>query len=258
VIGVAFDGTGYGTDGKIWGGEFLIADYRNFKRMAHFEYLPLPGGESTVKNPYRITAGYLLALMNEDVLKQDLPFRKYMTDEQTRIIIEQVKKNINAPLTSSCGRLFDAVSALLGIRGKASYEAQAAIEMEMLACDEPNELSVYPYKCDNEENQRIIRLGDLFKAILADLHNNVSKATIAAKFHNTITVVVGDLCRIISGETGVRDVALSGGVFQNRFLLRKTVGILKESGFRVLTHRQVPTNDGGISLGQVVIAGHYR
>jgi hydrogenase maturation protein HypF len=154
--------------------------------------------------------------------------------------------------------LFDAVSTLLGIRGKVTYEAQAAIEMEMLACDEPNELSVYPYKYDNKENRRIIRLGDLIEAILTDLHNNVSKATIAARFHNTITVVIDDLCRIISDETGIRDVALSGGVFQNRLLFRKTVGILKESGFRVLTHRQVPTNDGGISLGQVVIAGHYR
>jgi hydrogenase maturation protein HypF len=258
VIGVAFDGTGYGTDGKIWGGEFLVADYRNFKRMAHFEYLPLPGGEAAVKNPCRITAGYLLSLMGDDVHKQDLPFRKYMTDEQTRIIAEQVKKDINSPLTSSCGRLFDAVSALLGIRGEASYEAQAAIEMEMLCFDEPDEWGVYPYRYDNEEGRRIIRLGDLFEAILADLHNSVSEATIAVKFHNTISAIISELCQVISGDTGIEDIALSGGVFQNRLLLRKTVGMLKEFGFRVLTHRQVPTNDGGISLGQAVIAGQYR
>ena len=258
VIGVAFDGTGYGTDGKIWGGEFLVADYSDFKRMACFEYLPLPGGEAAVKNPYRIITGYLLALMGEDILKQDLPFNKYMTDQQTRIIIEQVKKNINSPLTSSCGRLFDAVSALLGVRGETSYEAQAAIEMEMRAYDEPNESGTYPYRYDNKDNHRIIRLIDLFESILADLHDGVSKATIAARFHNTIAVISNDLCQVISGETGINDIALSGGVFQNRFLLRKTVGILKDSGFRVFTHRQVPTNDGGISLGQVVIAGQNR
>jgi hydrogenase maturation protein HypF len=258
VIGVAFDGTGYGTDGKIWGGEFLVADYRNFKRMAHFEYLPLPGGEAAVKNPYRITAGYLLALMGDDVFKQGLPFRKYMTDEQIRIIVEQVKKNINSPLTSSCGRLFDAVSALLGIRGEASYEGQAAIEMEMLCFDGPDDSGVYPYKYDSEEGRRIIRLGDLLQAILTDLHNGVSKATIALRFHNTISTIIDELCQVVSGDTGIKDIALSGGVFQNRLLLRKTAGMLKKSGFRVLTHRQIPTNDGGISLGQVVIAGQYQ
>ena len=258
VIGVAFDGTGYGTDGKIWGGEFLIADYRDFRRLAHFEYLPLPGGEAAVKNPYRITTGYLLSLMGEDVLEQDLPFRKYTSDEQAQVIIGQVKKNINSPLTSSCGRLFDAVSALLGIRGKVGYEAQAAIEMEMLAYDERNDTVVYPFIYDGEEGRRIIRLGDLFEAIIIDLHDGVSKATIAARFHTTITAVTNELCQVISGNTGITDVALSGGVFQNRLLLRKTVSMLKKSGFRVFTHRQVPTNDGGISLGQVVIASQYQ
>jgi hydrogenase maturation protein HypF len=256
VIGVAFDGTGYGTDGKIWGSEFLIADYRNFKRMAHFEYLPLPGGEAAVRNPYRIITGYLLSLMGNDVIKQDLPFKKYVSDEQIRIIAEQVNKNINSPLTSSCGRLFDAVSALLGIRGIANYEAQAAVEMEMLCFDEPDELWVYPYKYDYEEGRRIIRLGGLFEAILADLHKAVSTDTIAVRFHNTISTIINELCLVISGDTGIKDIALSGGVFQNRFLLRKTVGMLKQSGFRVLTHRQVPANDGGISLGQAAIAGN--
>ncbi|UCD10016.1 MAG: carbamoyltransferase HypF [Dehalococcoidales bacterium] len=259
VIGVTFDGTGYGTDGKIWGGEFLVADYNDFRRMVHFEYLPLPGGEAAIKNPYRITAGYLVALMGEDVLQQELPFRKHMTEEQVRMIVEQVKKNINAPLTSSCGRLFDAVSSLLGIRGEVSYEAQAAIEMEMLAYDEPDESGVYPYSyTDNQEGLRIIRLGDLFSAILTDLHSDTTQAKIAVRFHNTVAAITNNLCKVISDDTGIRDIALSGGVFQNRLLLRKTVEMLKVSGFRVLTHRQVPTNDGGISLGQVVVAGQYR
>ncbi len=258
VIGVAFDGTGYGTDGKIWGGEFLVADYKEFKRAAHFEYLPLPGGEAAIKKPYRITAGYLLSLFGEDALKQDLPFMKRITEEEVGIITQQVKKSIISPLTSSCGRLFDAVSALLGIRYEAGYEAQAAIEMEMLAYDEADDTTVYTYSLDKKEDRRIIRVGDMFSAMIEDLHKGASQAKIAARFHNTVAVIIKDLCKVISGDTGIKDVALSGGVFQNRLLLRKSIGMLKQSGFRVLTHRQVPTNDGGISLGQVVIAGFHR
>ena len=254
VIGVAFDGTGYGTDGNIWGGEFLVADYRGFTRVGHLEYLPLPGGALAIKKPYRIAVSYILSLLGATALKQDLPFLRGVDNMEIDIISRQIEKEINSPLTSSCGRLFDAVSALLGVRGEVEYEAQAAIELEMLAYDEVNETARYPFSIAEQDGLRLVKLQDLVSAIIHDLQVDTSQARIAAKFHNTITQMMSELCQVISNETGITQVVLSGGVFQNRLLLTKAVGLLEAGGFKVFTHRQVPTNDGGISLGQVVIA----
>lgn len=254
VIGVAFDGTGFGTDGNIWGGEFLVADYQQFTRMGHIEYLPLPGGALAIKKPYRIAIGYLLSLFGEDGLRQDLPFLKQVDSLEIDIIKKQVERKINSPLTSSCGRLFDAVSALIGVRGEIEYEAQAAIELEMLADDEVNETDYYPFSIVEQNGLSLLKLKDLFSAIIYDLQSNTAKATISAKFHNTIGRIIRELCQIISHKTGISQVVLSGGVFQNRLLLRKTVSLLEAAGFTVFTHKQVPCNDGGISLGQAVVA----
>jgi hydrogenase maturation protein HypF len=251
VIGVAFDGTGYGTDGRIWGGEFLVADYQKFSRMAQLEYLPLPGGALAVKRPYRTAVGYLLSL---ELDLKGLPFLNNVDAQEIDIIKSQVEKKINSPLTSSCGRLFDAVSALLGIRGVIQYDAQAAIELEMLASDAPGEMDSYPFSLADENGVSIIRLRDLFDAIVSDLRADTSKSIIAARFHNTVAGMVGQVSRLISNKTGLDRVALSGGVFQNRLLLEKSINLLEVDGFRVFTHRQVPCNDGGVSLGQVVIA----
>jgi hydrogenase maturation protein HypF len=253
VIGVAFDGTGYGADGNIWGGEFMVADYHSFTRLGHFEYLPLPGGALAIKKPRRIAIGYLLSLLGEATLKQALPFLKQL-DAEIEIIKQQVRQKINSPLTSSCGRLFDAISALLGVRGEIEYEAQAAIELEMLACDAADETGVYPFSMIKENGLTIIKLGNLLSAVLQDLQDGVARARIAARFHNTVAMMIKELCKIISHETGLSQVVLSGGVFQNRLLLRKAVHLLEAEGLEVYTHRQVPTNDGGISLGQAVIA----
>ncbi len=252
VIGVSFDGTGYGTDGQIWGGEFLVADYRQFARMARLEYLPLPGGALAIRKPYRTAIGYLTSLGVD--LDQRLPFLKQVDDVELRIIQSQLEKNINSPLTSSCGRLFDAVSALIGVRSVIEYEAQAAIELEMLACEEVSETGSYPYSVIESDGVSIIKLQDLFSAIIHDLHSNTPAARIAARFHNTAARMIAELCQIISSKTSLTKVALSGGVFQNRLLLRKAVALLESGGFEVFTHRQAPCNDGGISLGQVVIA----
>ena len=252
VIGVSFDGTGYGSDGHIWGGEFLVADYRQFTRMGHLEYLPLPGGALAIKKPYRIATGYLLSLFGDS--NQHLPFLKNADPLEIDIIKSQLEKNINSPLTSSCGRLFDAVSALLGIRGEIEYEAQAAIELEMLAYDKASETGSYPFTLIEQDNMSLIKLQDLFAAIVHDLHSKTPKPEIAVRFHNTVARMITELCQIISSNTGITQVALSGGVFQNRLLLRKAVALLESDGFEVFTHRQVPCNDGGISLGQVVIA----
>ena len=254
VIGVALDGTGYGNDGNIWGGEFLVADYQRFTRMGHLEYLPLPGGTIAIKKPYRTAIGYILSLLGETALKPDLPFLKQVDSVEIDIIKKLIEKKINSPLTSSCGRLFDAVSALLGIRGEIDYEAQAAIELEMLAYNAEDENDGYPFSIIEQDGISVVKLQNLFSAIISDLQSNTTKAIIAAKFHNTIAQMTKRLCQVISNKTSITQVVLSGGVFQNRLLLRKAVSLLEASGFSVFTHQQVPCNDGGISLGQAVIA----
>ncbi len=267
VIGVAWDGTGYGSDGHIWGGEFLVADYRGFRRAAHLEYLPIPGGEAAIRNPYRLAIGYLYALAGQ------LPsFRSPSApppplgppqswggrgEEELRIIKQQIDQGINCPQTSAGGRLFDAVSALLGIRERITYEAQAAIELEM-AAQIPNPKSQipngYPFGVEEGEDGMVIRLRPLFEALLADRRGGVAVGKMAYRFHVTVAEMMRVVCERIAEETGLRTVALSGGCFQNRLLLALVVPRLQEVGLRVLLHRQVPCNDGGISLGQAVIA----
>jgi hydrogenase maturation protein HypF len=251
VIGVAFDGTGYGSDGLIWGGEFLIADYKGFDRVGHFEYVPLPGGTVAIERPYRMAISYLLTLLGKDALKSDLAFLKDVSSQELAIIEMQLMKGINSPLTSSCGRLFDAVSALIGIRGKIDYEAQAAIEMEM-AADE-NEQGSYPFSIMEKDEVNVVHFKQLFSSVIKDLQDRVPQSNIAMKFHRTMAEVVVQMCRRLSGRSGLKKIALSGGVFQNRLLLRLTVSALERAGFEVLTHSKVPTNDGGVSLGQAVI-----
>jgi len=271
VIGVAFDGTGMGADGNIWGGEFLVADYRNFNRAGHLEYLPLPGGAAAIKRPRRTAIGYILTLLGESTLNHDLPVMREADDMEIEVIKRQIERKINSPLTSSMGRLFDAISALLGIRSEIDYEGQAAVELEMVALSsviarpgpsEARELDEaisgnnesYPYRIVEDEGIRIVHLKDLLSAVIEDLHQGISKGMISVKFHNTVARMINEMCHLIADETGVSQVALSGGVFQNRLLLRKTVSLLESSSFQVFTHRQVPCNDGGISLGQAVIA----
>jgi hydrogenase maturation protein HypF len=281
VIGVAFDGTGMGVDGNIWGGEFLVADYRSFNRVGHLEYLPLPGGAAAIKRPYRTAIGYVLTLLGENALndviasearQSQLASIGRVTEVEVEVIKRQLERRINAPLNSSTGRLFDAISALLGIRGEIDYEGQAAVELEMAALSSYSEETSsviakrmsdeaisgnkesYPYHIAEEEGIRIVYLSDLLAAVIEDLHQGISKGMISVKFHNTVAPMINEMCRLIADETGVRRVALSGGVFQNRLLYKKTVSLLESSGLQVFTHRQVPCNDGGISLGQAIIA----
>jgi hydrogenase maturation protein HypF len=254
VIGVSLDGTGYGTDGNIWGGEFLVADYKKFTRAAHLEYLPLPGGALAIKKPYRTALGYLSALGIE--LEDKLTFLQKIDSREIGIIRDQVKKKVNTPFTSSMGRLFDAVSALINIRGIIEYEAQAAIDLETLAVDNEDETGCYPFSIVSQNGVSIIQIHEILTAIIKDLEQNKAKAVIAARFHNTIARMIVEGCRKISFTSGIKQTALSGGVFQNRLLLRKTIPLLESAGLEVYTHRQVPCNDGGISLGQVAIANH--
>jgi hydrogenase maturation protein HypF len=249
VIGLAFDGTGYGTDGAIWGGEILVADYAGFERAAQLEYLPLPGGDAAIRKPWRIAVGYAHAL-GLDI--SDLPFIRTLDPQAVDVVRLQVEKRLNTVSTSSMGRLFDAVAALAGIRTEVTYEAQAAIELEVLARDHIVDAKPYPYQLQDN----IIQLKELIAAVIESVRRNEPPDLIGARFHKTIAALsVEAACRIREQE-GLNEVALSGGVWQNKLLLELTMAGLEKNGFTVYFHRQTPANDGGIALGQAVISNH--
>jgi hydrogenase maturation protein HypF len=253
VIGVALDGTGYGSDGTIWGGEFLVVDYRSFTRAGHLEPVPMPGGAAAIERPYRMAFSYVYSLLGQESLDQGLPFLREVSGEEIEVMKQQLERGLNAPLTSSCGRLFDGVSALLGIRGTVDYEAQAAVELEMAATGHTGQVQAYPYSIGERNGVRVVELKELFQAIIHDIRQRPTPA-ISLRFHHTVARMVAEMCLLVSRETGLCKVALSGGVFQNRLLQRLAVAALESKGFEVLTHALVPTNDGDISLGQAVVA----
>jgi len=255
VIGVALDGTGYGSDGTIWGGEFLLADLSSFRRAGHLEYVPLPGGVAAIKKPYRMALSYLYTLLGDDLPLAGLPLAD-LDPGEVEIVRKQLERGINSPLTSSAGRLFDAVSALTGVRGEIDYEAQAAIELEMAAPDKVGDFEgeSYPFTIIEEQGVRVVRLAGLISSVARDVRAGVPVPIVSARFHHTVAQIITRMCRAIAGESGIKEVALSGGVFQNRLLLKLATSALKREGFRVLTHHLVPCNDGGVSLGQAVVA----
>lgn len=257
VIGVALDGTGYGTDGKIWGGEFLVADECDFKRVGHLKYLPLPGGDAAVKEVVRIALSYLYDVFGGELWNLEIPFVDELDKSRARIILKMIEQEINSPMTSSCGRLFDAVSALIGIRQKISYEAQAAIELEMKAHGQNRTLDYddeYDFELVENEDRWIIDVTSMFHKIVDDIKDSVPQSVISVKFHNSVAQFILSMCMRIREKYNLKEVALSGGVFQNRYLLCKVVKMLESYGFVPYFQKKVPTNDGGISLGQVVIA----
>ncbi len=246
VIGVAFDGTGYGDDGAIWGGEFLIADYLGYERRLHLEYFRLPGGDAAIRHPARIALALLWSL-GMDWDPRLASFRDFEPAELSTIRT-QLERGLNAPNTSSMGRLFDAAAALAGVRQKVNYEAQAAIEFEALAS--PGVDGEYSFVV----GERAVVVKPALEALLADVFSGVPKSIISARFHNGLARMVVDASARIRLETGLNDVVLSGGVWQNITLLRRTLSLLRDSGFRVYIHRAVPANDGGLALGQDAIA----
>jgi hydrogenase maturation protein HypF len=253
VIGVALDGTGYGADGAIWGGEFLIAELGRFDRVGHLEYVPLLGGEAAIKKPYRMALSYIYSLLGEDTPLDGLLLGKLGSSELD-LLKQQLKRELNCPPTSSAGRLFDAVSAIAGVCSEISYEAQAAIELEMVAEGERRSIKLYPFEIVDRNGLRVVKLSKLIAAIVKDVRAGVPASRVSLQFHRTMAQIVREMCLSISEDTGIKVVALSGGVFQNRLLARLTVETLEADGFKVLTHRDVPCNDGGISLGQAVVA----
>jgi hydrogenase maturation protein HypF len=253
VIGVAFDGTGYGEDGAIWGGEFMLASYNSFQRYGHLRYFPLPGGDLAIRHPARIALAYLWASGLE--WTSDLPPVKALEAQEKKILLYQLENNINTIQTSSIGRLFDAVAALLGIRAVVNYEAQAAIELEALA--DPDDSGIYPFGIScSDENMVTIDPAPLIYSVMQDHLIGQPLSYISARFHNAVAEIVGKMAVSMRNTYQVNTIVLSGGVWQNLFLLSKTIKTLSYNGFQVLTHQQVPPNDGGVSLGQAVTAYH--
>jgi hydrogenase maturation protein HypF len=245
VLGVAFDGLGYGGDATFWGGEFLLADLAGFQRLAHLAPVPMPGGAAAIKQPWRMAAAYLDAAFGAEI-PEAFPNRP-----QWQSVVSLARHGVHAPLTSSAGRLFDAVAAIIGVRDAVNYEGQAAIELEQLA--DPAETRCYRAGLAGADPV-LIAGTDLIRSTVDDLRRRVPAPVIAARFHNGITDAIVRTCGVLRESTGIGTVALSGGVFQNLLLLRRTVQGLDAWGFRVLTHSRVPTNDGGVSLGQAVVA----
>jgi hydrogenase maturation protein HypF len=268
VIGVAFDGTGYGTDGTIWGGEFLVADLAGFERAGHLAPVPMPGGAAAIRQPWRMAAAYLDADPQSpggqgkdylDVMRRNA--------ERWPTIVAMARKGVNSPMTSSAGRLFDAAAAILGVRDAINYEGQAAVELEQLA--DPGETGAYPADIETSPSAAVplraglaasrggfrARGGDLLHGVVDDLATGIAPEVIAARFHHGVAALIEAGCLLTRERSGLGTVALSGGVFQNQLLLRSAVSRLEARGFRVLVHSRIPCNDGGISLGQAVIAG---
>jgi hydrogenase maturation protein HypF len=248
VLGVAWDGTGYGTDGTTWGGEFLLTDEESFQRAAHFRQFRLPGGDAAVREPRRTALGVLYEIWTDNVIsdRRLAPIASFSNSELT-VIAQMLSKGINSPLTSSAGRLFDAVASILGLRQRVTFEGQAAMELECAI--QPHIDELYPFEITNG-SPSIVDWGAMIPEILLDLQKGDSAGIISAKFHNTLAEIIVTVAR----KVGEPRVLLTGGCFQNRFLIERSVRRLSEAGFQPYWHQRVPPNDGGIALGQIVAA----
>jgi hydrogenase maturation protein HypF len=254
VIGVTFDGTGFGTDGAVWGGEFLVGGYREFRRAAHLRYVGMPGGDRAVREPWRMALAHLL-----DAQLEDSPLAARLSLVELVTVTTMLGRRLNAPLTSSAGRLFDAVASLAGVRDRASYEGQAAVELEWLASSTAP-AGAYPYliqqpeSADGADPPLVIDTRPLIAAVAGDARRGVAAGLIARRFHRTLAEVIAAVCGKLRDGTGLGDVVLSGGVFLNALLTEEVTTRLGADGFRVYRHTRVPPNDGGLSLGQLAVA----
>jgi len=250
VIGVALDGLGFGADGRMWGGEFFVADFLNAERVAHLDYVPMPGGARAVREPWRMAAVYLHRAMGDDFLKLDIPFVHNMNARSWATLRRMAATDTNSPETSSMGRLFDAVSALIGLRSAVNYEGQAAIELEAIgdaSCDES-------YEFEFGATGSIIRADAVIRRAVEDLLDGRKPEEVSAKFQSGVARLITSVAHRIRDERQLGRVVLSGGVFQNMYLLERACRLLRQDGFEVFTHSRVPPNDGGISFGQAAIA----
>jgi hydrogenase maturation protein HypF len=250
VIGISLDGTGYGTDGNIWGGEFMIADLNNLKRYSHFDYIPLPGGDKAVDEPWRIAFSYIYKYMGDKFDYESLPLFRSVGHKKLSIVKDMIDRKVNVPLSSGAGRLFDAVSAIIGLCPVATFDSEGPMRLESAINEKTDDY--YPF-----QTGPVINFSAMLEAIITDtIRNNIS--AISARFHNTIARVILNLSGDIRKETSINKVILSGGVFQNKYLVEKSISLLKANKFKVFTNSIVPANDGGIALGQLIIASKTR
>ena len=251
VIGLSFDGTGYGTDGAIWGSEILIAEEHDFKRAGHLAYVSMPGSSAAIKEPWRMAVSYLNDAFGDEFRNLDIGAIRKIENKKINIIREMIAKGINSPQTSSLGRLFDGVAAICGIRNRVNFEGQAAMELEMLA-EETTE-SRYDYEWETDDIICILP-APIIRGIVADVHNRVPVSKISAKFHKTLICLFAEICEVIRNRRGLNRVVLSGGCFQNATLLAGLIQALEKRNFQVFSNQQVSSNDGGIALGQAMVA----
>ncbi len=262
ILGIALDGLGYGEDGKLWGGEFLLADYRQFKRLATFKAVAMIGGKQAIYQPWRNTYAQLLSAFTWQDLKQEygeLEILQFLEKKPLNLLNQLIEKEINSPLASSVGRLFDAVAAAIGIcREESSYEGQAAIEMEALvdahSLNNDEETQNYPFKLGILDSIYCIDPRPMWQALLHDLQQQISQPVIATKFHKSLANAIVEMVKDLRTENVINEVVISGGVFQNSILLQQVSKRLEALEINILTHSLVPSNDGGLSLGQAVIA----
>jgi hydrogenase maturation protein HypF len=255
VIGVAMDGAGYGTDGRTWGCEFLLAGLSGFERLGHLTYVHLPGGDAAAKEPYRMAISYLDHSYGDGFEGHDVC--KRWNRDDVELLTTMIHKGINSPLASSAGRLFDAVSSLLGICDFSTYEGQAAMELEAIASDDVSETYTLEVRT-NSDGTFLVDSAEMVANIVEDFERHIPAPIIAGKFHNAMARAILEGCQLSREMTGLKDVALSGGVFQNKLLTEKALRLLDVNRFVCHLHEVVPTNDGGISLGQAVVAASKR
>lgn len=252
VIGVAFDGTGFGPDGNIWGGEFFVGDLKDFKRVGHLCYMPMPGGEVVIKEPWRMAASYLYMVFGKKFLDLKIEFMKKLDKERLQVLTRMVDKKINSPLTSSAGRLFDAVASLVLSKGTSASEAELPIELERIAdrlC-----LDRYDFDIRKDREISIVDVSKMIKGIVGDLSRKIDKTVLSGKFHNTVADMILKMSLRLKRRFEIKKVVLSGGVFQNNLLTAKASELLKWNDFKVYTQSRIKTNDAGIPMGQIAIA----
>ncbi|MFQ5735571.1 MAG: carbamoyltransferase HypF [Thermodesulfobacteriota bacterium] len=253
VIGIAFDGTGLGTDGNIWGGEFMTAQMKGFTREAHLAYLPLPGGDRAAREPWRMALSYLFHAFGDEAAHRAPLLFKRLTEKEASVVAHMIRRGINSPLTSSMGRLFDAVSSIAGVRDRITFEAEAAMELEAVAGPDTTGERPYPFETAGAA-PALIDVRPVIRAVVRDVARGVGAQTISKRFHATVAEIIVSTAKGIRSKSGLGVAVLSGGVFQNQLLTGLAQARLAEEGFDVYTHERVPANDGGISLGQAAVA----
>ena len=254
VIGVAFDGTGLGEGNTLWGGEFLLCDFKSFQRKAHLQEIPLLGGEKAISEPGRLALAWLYLVYKDGLFNLGIDFVKGIDKKKWRVLKDMYLKGFNAPLASSMGRLFDAVASLTFAKYRAKFEAELAIELEKKASAWRPPVQAYDFKITKGKGGYTLSPLPMFKQIVSGLKQGQPQANLAYGFHLTVAQMLKKVCLILRQASRINKVALSGGVFQNKLLLNLSLGLLYKEGFQVLTHKDLSCNDSGVSLGQAVIA----